>query len=374
MKDSEIKLLFVCPWEKNRKKSWSGTHKSIFDALQHYFFIEDIDIGRNNGDIYNFFDFLIRAFKKALNLDKDMELNRIKHYNKVIKAKKKEGEFISLQFAECPLQDNIKSYYYQDLSVSAINILRNNDPQLFKFSGFAKTSIPSLKERLLLQNKAYEKSAGIFCMGEWFRKFLISSGIPTNKVYTVGAGINLDKSKIDITHKKGNKILFVGRDFIRKNGPLVIDAFKIAKHLRNDIELYIAGPTPGEQLEGVHWLGDVSIDDLSYYFNLCDIFCMPSKFEAYGIVFIEALTYGLPCIGRDAFEMPYFIEDGQTGYLLKNEDATELAKLMVELLGNETIKQNVLAKQQEYIDKYSWDAVAKRMANVIYSDLQLKVE
>ena len=38
---------------------------------------------------------------------------------------------------------------------------------------------------------------------------------------------------------------------------------------------------------------------------------MPSYFEAYGLVFIEALTYGLPCIGRNAFEMPNFIQDSE---------------------------------------------------------------
>ena len=49
---------------------------------------------------------------------------------------------------------------------------------------------------------------------------------------------------------------------------------------------------------------------------MCDVFCMPSYFEAYGLVFVEALTFGLPCIGRNCYEMPYFIEDGKTGLLL----------------------------------------------------------
>ena len=59
---------------------------------------------------------------------------------------------------------------------------------------------------------------------------------------------------------------------------------------------------------------------------------MPSYFEAYGLVFAEALTYGLPCIGRDKFAMSEFIEDGCTGRLISGEDAEELALDLWEVL------------------------------------------
>ena len=77
---------------------------------------------------------------------------------------------------------------------------------------------------------------------------------------------------------------------------------------------------------------------------------MPSYFEAYGLVFIEALTFGLPCIGRNVYEMPYFIENGETGYLLDKDDVDELANLMDQLLCDERIKQNVKNKRDWYIN------------------------
>ena len=43
--------------------------------------------------------------------------------------------------------------------------------------------------------------------------------------------------------------------------------------------------------------------------NLCDYFVMPSKFEAYGLVFAEALIYGLPCIGKKCYARPEFINN-----------------------------------------------------------------
>ncbi len=92
---------------------------------------------------------------------------------------------------------------------------------------------------------------------------------------------------------------------------------------------------------------------------------MPSIFEAYGLVFIEALSFGLPCIGRDAYEMPYFIEDGVTGLLLKENNAVVLANMMDDLLSNEVIKENVKKKRDWYLKEYSWDTVAERIGKVM---------
>lgn len=189
-----------------------------------------------------------------------------------------------------------------------------------------------------------------------------------DKTYFVGGGINLDRSLIDESNKQGNKILFVGKDFERKNGPLVLEAFFIAKKIRPDIELYIVGPSKlnMNKDDGVYNLGRLSFNEVVKYFNLCDIFCMPSKFEAYGIVFPEALAFGLPCIGRDAFEMPYFIEDGVTGFLLKKENPQELADLILKLLEDKEIRHNVSCRRKYYLQEHSWDTVAKRMMEVMF--------
>ena len=98
---------------------------------------------------------------------------------------------------------------------------------------------------------------------------------------------------------------------------------------------------------------------------MCDVFCMPSYFEAYGLVFVEALTFGLPCIGRNCYEMPYFINDGKTGLLLENDDPHELASLMQQILDNDTFSQNVVSNRPNYIQEYSWSTVAERISSII---------
>ena len=206
-------------------------------------------------------------------------------------------------------------------------------------------------------------------MGQWLKEDLINRcGISSDKVYHVGGGTNIDINLIKEVPKANNKILFVGRDFKRKGGYLVYDAFKILKQEKKDAELYVAGPisNPIENpIEGYIFLGDCSYEKVSQLYNMCDIFCMPSYFEAYGLVFVEALIFGLPCIGRNCYEMPYFIDDEQTGFLLKNDDSSELAQLMKRLLNDSTIKKNVLDRREWYIQEYSWNTVAQRIKEVI---------
>lgn len=136
-----------------------------------------------------------------------------------------------------------------------------------------------------------------------------------------------------------------------------------------DSELYVAGPKKNpisNPVKGYHFLGDLKSQELSEFYNKCDIFCMPSFFEAYGLVFVEALIFGLPCIGRNCYEMPYFIQDGKTGYLLsKNGTAQELAEKMENALKNDEMRSAVISQRENYIKQYSWDSVADRIKNVI---------
>jgi glycosyltransferase involved in cell wall biosynthesis len=68
--------------------------------------------------------------------------------------------------------------------------------------------------------------------------------------------------------------------------------------------------------------------------------------------------YGLPVIAKINFEIPSFIEDEKTGYLLKNNDPKELADAMYRLLNNQKYANEVNRKYEEYIEYYSWENAA----------------
>ena len=100
---------------------------------------------------------------------------------------------------------------------------------------------------------------------------------------------------------------------------------------------------------------------------------MPSRHDAYGLVFVEALCFGLPCIGKNICAMPEFIQHGKNGYLLEQDDVQELRGLMEKLLlEGSPMAAAVQADREYYLKKYSWDTVADRIIQVLQKDGYLK--
>ena len=96
---------------------------------------------------------------------------------------------------------------------------------------------------------------------------------------------------------------------------------------------------------------------------------MPSKHDAYGLVFVEALCFGLPCIGKNICAMPEFIQPGKNGYLIDRDDADELAGVMEKLLLNgREIAAAVQRDKEYYLETYAWDSVADRIMTVLKRD------
>lgn len=342
---------------------WSGSVNGLVNAFKK----------RTKVIEYRFYwDFnmkIHKALEKIGIIPYDFEVYNLQYTNKKVKLPELSAYPI-IQFGEFPNSANVHSYIYQDLSISYIAKIEQERSLGYEFSGFGYISKRALNRRLKLQQSFYKNAVGVFTMSHWLHSYLLMNGIvPKEKLKCVGGGVNLDINRIDSSNKHGNKILFVGKDFLRKGGDLVYDAFCVLNSQFNpDAELYIAGPQslPIEITnKNVHFVGEKTSEELVDYFNVCDIFVMPSRFEAYGLVFIEALTFGLPCIGRNCYEMPYFIEEGKTGYLIENDEPVVLAKKMDSLLKDDVIRNNVYCKRNEYIREYSWDAVCDKMLSFI---------
>ena len=354
------KLTFVCAWNSDRRNSWSGTHYSIFCALQKYYDVIDCDVSACSHN------FVQKIKQRITHRHSDFGLHDLQRLNQTFQG---DPEYPLLQFAEAPSHFNEKQYIYQDLHVGHIKKLFDQSSQLFACSGYSHLSQKAIYNREKFQRAFYlsDYCAGIFTMGKWLAKEMIEEyGLPPEKVHAVGGGYNIDASLIESGRKEGRRFLFIGRDFQRKNGPLVLKAFQLVRKIHPEYELYIAGPRDLQtNIDGVYCLGNLSFEQEVKYFNLCDVFVMPSIFEAYGLVFPEALAFGLPCIGRNAYEMPYFIEDGKTGYLLKGTTADELAALMEQCVSDRVMTENVYKKRDWYLQEYSWDTVAKRISAII---------
>ncbi|MHB9648405.1 glycosyltransferase family 4 protein [Weissella paramesenteroides] len=164
---------------------------------------------------------------------------------------------------------------------------------------------------------------------------------------------------------------------------MVVSAFDKLKKDYPDAKLIIAGPDKNKlpkeivNVNGVHFVGDVSVDEVGKLMSTSTCFVMPSKFEAYGLVFVEAMANGMPIIARDKYEMPYFVSRG-SGLIMKTGlsdklEVDNLLECMKSLLSNRT---QYLKKAQDLapdiIKEYSWSAVSERIINEIEKNYNYK--
>lgn len=346
--------------ETNKEKTgWTGARKFLYDSLSEYY-----SLNAQNTSMNRWLSIFIRH---GLGVNKTIfEYHRRNTLRKKFRnLKGKVFQFNDILFNE----DGRETYMYVDLTMSYLNYMKNNISEVYKMSGFQKSDSATV-ERWAKEQDYYISSccSGLFTMSNWLRKWLISQGLPSSKIYTVGGGNSVNPELICSQHRIHNRILFIGMDFKRKGGFITYEAFKLLREQGENVELYVIGPTSNpikNPVDGYHFVGNVSFDEEAKYYNMCDLFCMPSYFEAYGLVFVEALTFGLPCIGRNCYEMPYFIKNGDTGLLLKEDNPQELASLMYKGLHDNNMTNNVKDLRSEYLQDYSWSSVAERIAKVI---------
>jgi glycosyltransferase involved in cell wall biosynthesis len=169
--------------------------------------------------------------------------------------------------------------------------------------------------------------AAILPWTEAAKKSLLASiprGTWTEKVRTVYPCI--DASKFISTTRKNKRtinFLFVGGGFILKGGIETIKAFKKASQ-RIDACLTIVSnvdETIRKQyahVRGLRFMSKVPQEELEQLYATADVFIMPSHYDTFGLVYLEAMARGLPCIGTTQFATPEIIENGKTGILVKN--------------------------------------------------------
>lgn len=217
MKKREI--IFACPWSKDKSVSWSGTYIGLEKALEQYFELEIYDTGYANNQ--HMVGIRLLSTKEKINRRifniNDFGIDRILFFNKIARKIYKKDFRVCFQFEECPNLGNVHSYIYQDLHVGYVKKMLETMPEVFALSGYQNRRKKEIYKREQIQREFYNSVFGIFTMGKWLADEIVNSyGINPQKVFAVGGGYNIDVSQIDESRKKGNKILFVGRDFNRK--------------------------------------------------------------------------------------------------------------------------------------------------------------
>ncbi|MGX7678034.1 glycosyltransferase family 4 protein [Jatrophihabitans sp. DSM 45814] len=257
-------------------------------------------------------------------------------------------------------------YVLQDLSYDLL-LDHFGEGGVPHFRNLGHRRITQLRDRQL---GIYEHAAGLLPMSSWLAERSIRSGVDRARVHVINPGVNApldDQSPIPERRRaQVKRLLFIGRDFETKAGDQVVAAFMmLRKELGSDITLTIAGPKlwplRSPIPDGVEFLGPVPVATVQTLYDTHDLFVMPSRFEGFGIAFVEALVRGLPCIGRRACAMPEIIDADSGGFLVDGDSPAELAELIVSALSDDVLYEACAKAAPARRRFYTWDRAAEEV-------------
>ncbi|HEX7593211.1 MAG TPA: glycosyltransferase, partial [Anaerolineae bacterium] len=121
----------------------------------------------------------------------------------------------------------------------------------------------------------------------------------------------------------------------------------------------------------VTFLGRRSQEALPYYYASADVVVMPSLYESFGMVALEAMACGAPVVASDVGGLSYIVRDGETGYLVPERDPRALADCLNRLLRDPALRARLGKRGIEVAREYAWTRIADQI-ETLYASLPQK--
>lgn len=302
--------------------------------------------------------------------------------------------------------DLIYSHYWLSGLVAAALRRVWNVPLIQMFHTLAE-----MKNRVAQSPAEFESEQRVNCEGEIMRfadRLIAATPLEKNQMsWLYGAapqkitisppGVDLNRFK-PMDQKEARRyigvppehrmILFVGRIQPLKGIDILMEALAIVRKreplLAESICVSIIGgdPNPDSDIEQaefnrleslraelgisdlVTFRGAKEQDTLVYYYAAAEMVVMPSHYESFGMVAIEAMACGTPVIASDVGGLSFSIEDGYNGYLVPGRNPQALADKIILLLKYRTLRDQLGEQAQLWASRYSWVTVAAELLEV----------
>ena len=363
---NKLKILGLTLGDPFSKTTRSGVNYNIFSRLA------------DRSELINVIDLDIKGLNKIMLALTNISVNRRKWGNKI--HQNPSAFHIRTKTAQKKIEElNDKiDLIYQDGAMfmpgyeNNIPFITYNDSNVILSSKGGKYAHgmhykgKNLRKTIQQEKSVYEKATMIFTMSDWLKRSLIEDfNISEEKITTVYAGTDI-KINNDVKYYDGKTILFIGKNFERKGGKVLLDAFKYVKKEIKDSRLIIIGPNINIDQDGVQVKGIINDkEEITKHLLQASVFALPSFFEPFGIVFVEAFAFKIPCIGTNICAMPEIIEEGKGGFLVEPGDSKNLANKIIMILKDVKLAQEMgnygYCKSQKI---FNWDIIVDKILSV----------
>jgi len=229
--------------------------------------------------------------------------------------------------------------------------------------------------------KSLQEAAAVIACSHYERAGMIRKGIHPSRIHLIPMGIDLD----EWTHPDGERVrrkyhlegrkvlLFAGTKDYDKGAISLLQAVAQARHRVKDLILVSIGLSTREWENGKTILPERNLLDLGYVseqekrdlFAACDLFAMPSRYDSFGIVYLEAWRCGKPVIGARVGAIPEVIEDQKDGLLVEFGNVDQLTSAIGDLLDHPDRGREMGERgRQKVIERYNWQNNIAEMERV----------
>jgi glycosyltransferase involved in cell wall biosynthesis len=377
-----MRILLLCEGDAETRNSWSGISKSVVEhlrALGHE--VTPCDV-----DLHGVRRWIAAARTVSWNRSRwwaryhlaDLPF-RLRSRNARRAVARRTGEFdLILQFGA--------TFRVHDRHGRPLCLYCDSNVALAEMgaaSGYSDAAVLTPRELVQIHRReqsVYDDATVIMTLSQLLADtFSERFDIPKTKLSVVGAGPNFEsdfhRPQAGDEAKPGPPtVLFVGRQFHRKGGDLLLRAFARVRSRIPQARLVIIGPDEiGEPAgAGVELVGFLRKDHspdrerLLRAYRSAGVFCLPTRFEPFGVSYLEAMFHSVPCIGPRAWAVPEMIVDGETGILVPTDDEEALSEAICRILSDPELARRMgEAGLKRARERFTWEAVTASMAEAM---------
>lgn len=176
-------------------------------------------------------------------------------------------------------------------------------------------------------------------------------------------------SKLDDKH-----IISVGKVCIQKGYDRLVEAWQLIDHKYPDWCINIYGTVPEdsklpERVKNTSIHIGSPVKDIQSKYLSSSVYALPSRFEGFGMVLIEAMACGIPCVAFDCPCGPQdIIQDGVDGFLVENGNIEQFAQRLSLLIEDEELRKEMGKNARHNVKRYNIDVVAEQW-NLLFKSL-----
>jgi len=213
-------------------------------------------------------------------------------------------------------------------------------------------------------------------ISESSRRDLIRRGIPEAQVVVSHPGIDRSRVEVDVTRPRKRRVIFLGRLEVYKKVDVMLRAMALLGDRVADAEIHVVGRGPArEMLERLadelglaartRFTGFVSTEERDRLLAESRVCVCPSEKEGWGLTVIEANAAGTPVVATDADGLRDSVRDGETGYLVPDEDVAGFADRIGALLEDDDRATKMSRAALEWSKRFDWERAADDMQSAI---------